>query len=482
MNPTDVAHLSPEEKRALLKRLLAERAATGAGDYPLSYGQRALWFLQQLQPENVAYNVSVAVRLRPGLDFAALQQAFDQLVVRHPALRTRFPERDGEPIQRVMPPSPVQIRVVDATGLSEEALFEAVNADYQRPFVLDEPLLAVSLYRRSDDDVLLINVHHMVFDAWSLQVCFEDLRALYDAALTGAAPQLPPLTARYQDFVASQATTLASAHGDALWQYWSAQLTPPSPSLEIAGTLPRPAMTTLRGASVPFTIDAEQTAALHAVAKQHQTTLYAVMLAALQITLRQFTGESDITIGTPVSLRSRSEWANVIGYFINMMPVRSHVPAEGSFRTHLAQVREVALGALAHQEFPFPLLVDRLKVRREPNRSPLFQVMLNVYVSPRTNELGKLFAPGEDTSIRFGGSMLTPYSVPQQEGQFELVIEVADSDGVLHGNLKYQTDLYTPATASQVIETYQGVLAAVAEDAGVEIAELDSLGRDDFVL
>jgi non-ribosomal peptide synthetase component F len=165
-----------------------------------------------------------------------------------------------------------------------------------------------------------------------------------------------------------------------------------------------------------------------------------------------------------------------------MMPVRGRVPAEGSFSAHLARVREAALGALAHQEFPFPLLVDRLKVRREPNRSPLFQVMLNVYVSPRTNELGKLFAPGGDASIRFGASTLTPYSVPQQEGQFEIVIEVADSDGVLHGNLKYQTDLYTPATAGQVIETYQGVLAAIAKDAGVGIAELDSLGRDDFVL
>lgn len=477
----DVSHLSPDAKRELLKRLMAERAATGTGDYALSQGQRALWFIQQFRPDSYAYSLPFALRMRPRVDLAALQTALDQLVARHACLRTIFPSRDGEPIQRVTPPAPVALTVIDATTWSEEALFERVMADVQAPFRLDEATMSVSLYRRADEDLFLFNVHHIVFDARSLQVYVADLAALYEAAQQGAASTLSTPPARYTDFVTWQTSYLESPAGEALWRYWSAQLTPPAAPLEIASATARPASVRLRGTYIPFSVARDDTAALYAIAHRHQTTLYAVMLAALRVTLQQVSGQRDLVVGTPVSLRSRPEWADIIGYFVNMVAVRGEVPRDGTFADLVTRTRDTVLGALQHQDFPFPTLVDRLKVPRETNRSPVFQVMLNVYVSRAGEPLARLLM-ADEAPLPFGSSRCTPYPIPQQEGQFELVVEATDAEGMLYGNLKYQTDVYSTETAQQIVEAYQAVLHAVATTADVPLAELETLGRDSFEL
>ena len=486
MNAATLASLSPEEKRALLRRLLAERAATGSGDYPLAYGQRALWFLQRLLPDSTAYNVAFSARIEPSVELEPFQRALDRLVARHPALRTVFPENDdGQPVQRVQPTAASPLRVVELSDASDKALYDAVVADYQTPFDLDDTLVAVRLYRRRGYDVLLVNVHHLVFDAWSLQIFFEDVRALYEAELTQRQAALSPLTAQYRDFLADQSRMLESERGKALWNYWQQTLEGIPATLEISTANPRSGALTMSGATLPFALSAEHSAALHALARQQRTTLYTVMLAAMHAMLHRFSGQSEIVVGTPVSLRSREDFQNVIGYFINMVPIRGSIRADEPFLELLARTRQNVLGALEHQEFPFPLLVDRLRIPRDTRWNPIFQTMLNVNLSPRGTELSRLFAPdGSDAApVRFGGSAMSPFPIPQQEGQFEIVIEMTDSDGVLHGNFKYQVDRFSDDAARELRDSFAATFATIAESPDARVSDLARLpSREDFEL
>ena len=238
----------------------------------------------------------------------------------------------------------------------------------------------------------------------------------------------------------------------------------------------------MRGATIPFALDSETSAGLHALSKRHITTLYTVMLAAMQVLLFEFSGESDIVIGTPVSLRSRPEWLDVIGYFINMLPMRTAVREDQPFSTHLGRARDTVLAALEHQEFPFPLLVDRLKLHRDSNRGPIFQAMLNVVASTRERELASLYTASGRDALPFGDTTFTSYLIPQQEDQFEIVIEMTEVDGVLHGNLKYQSDLYTHETARAMTASFVSILEAIVRTPDIHIAELTRLDRDTFEL
>jgi len=486
MNAASLDQLSPDEKRALLRRLLAERAASGAGDYSLAYGQRALWFLQRLLPDSSAYNVAFSARIEPAIELEPFRRALEKLVSRHPALRTVFPENDdGQALQRVRPSAATPLRVLELSDASDDELYDAVVADYQTPFDLDTGLVAVTLYRRRGYDVLLVNVHHLVFDAWSLQIFFEDLRAFYEAELTQQPPALSRLTAQYKDFVAEQSGMLESERGEALWDYWRKTLDGIPTTLDLSTANPRSGALTMGGATLPFVLTAEHSAALHALARQQRTTLYTVMLAAMQAMLHQFSGQSEIVVGTPVSMRSREDFQNVIGYFINMVPIRGSITADEPFLELLARTRQNVLGALEHQEFPFPLLVDRLRIQRDPRWNPIFQTMLNVNLSPRGTELSRLFAPDATAaeSVRFGESKMTPFPIPQQEGQFEIVIEMTDSDGVLHGNFKYQIDRFSDEAARELRDTFAAMLVAIAERPDACVADLAVVpSREDFEL
>jgi hypothetical protein len=376
---------------------------------------------------------------------------------------------------------PIHI-VALAQDIPDTDLEAMVTADYRRPFCLDTSLFAVTVYRRAGEDIVLINVHHLVFDAWSLQVIFQDLRTLYEAELRNIVPQLSPITATYNHFVEWQQQLIESAQGDDLWRYWANVLTPEPAPLELVASQPRPPVLGLHGASIPFSIEPTVSAGLNTLAKKHHTTLYTVMLATTQILLHQFSGQRDFTIGTPVSLRARQEWSNVVGYFINMLPMRGTIDTTIPFSEHLDRTRECALNALAHQDFPFPLMVDRLKTLREPNRSPIFQAMLNVNVTPKASELSRLFNPTENETVPFGDSELTPFPIPQQEGQFEIVIEIAEVDGTLYGALKYHTELLSADTADQMVSAYRALLETVVANPKVRIKGLEGATRDSFVL
>ncbi len=472
-------NLNLEEKRELLKKILEARSAKTNSAFPLSYGQRAIWFLQKLAPETFAYNLAFCPRFRPRLNEAALVQALGGLAERHASLRTIFLDGAGEPLQRVEPPAPVEFQSIGAPS-DEAALAAAIIADYQRPFPLSKPLFRVTLFRESESDLLLLTFHHLVLDARSVLILCDDLRVLYEAQLSGAAASLRPVTAQYRDFVSWQNAMLRSAEGDDMWGYWREKLTGILPPLELPSARPRPAVFRLLGQSIGFTIDASGAAQLRSLAQRYNTTFYVVMLSALRVLLYQFTGQRDLVIGSPVSARTRPEWAGVVGYFVNMLPLRTLLRPAVSFATLLEASREDAIAALARQDFPFPVIVERMKLHRDPARTPIFQVMLNVPSSQRQSSQSRVYGatqPGQT----FGGSAVEPYEIPQQEGQFELTIEIVESDSGLSGNLKFASDVLDRDMADRMLASLVAILKSAALRPEMPIEELLSLsGRDEI--
>ena len=350
------------------------------------------------------------------------------------------------------------------------------------PFALETRAFTATLVRSAHEDSLLLNMHHIIVDAWSLEVLFEDLHALYSAEHTGTPAQLRPIPARFSDFAASEAKLLASARGEALWEYWSRTLAGELPALDISSGEPDESSVALAGASIRFAFGPELSTAIHTVAKNHSTTLYTIVLVTTQLLLYRLGGQTDVVIGTPVALRAASEFADVVGYFVNTVPIRSTVNPDDTFAVLLSRAREQVIGALDHQDYPFSLLVDRLQVRRDSKRNPIFQVMLNVLVSTRSSTLWRLFAAGAKEVVSFGGSIVVPYAVPQQEGQFELTVEIIERDGVLSGNLHYQTALYSEERAMEIRDGFVALLAAAVANPAARVTDLDIPGREQFEL
>ena len=458
---------------------VAESDPTAASQpFPLSVGQKALWLAQQLAPDNCAYNLAFAARLSPPLQLEAFQGALDQLVVRQPMLRSVV--SSAELLQRILPPAPMPVQIVDISGCTDAEAHSLICRNHRQPFDLQRSLFRATVFRRQEQDILLLNVHHLVFDARSLQVVFAELRQMYEAGLHGAKSKLAPLAAQYKDYVDWQAAIIESPRGTALWEYWSRTLSGDLPILEIPVEGGLGPAESIEGAAAPFSISADVSASLRELARRNQTTLFTVLLAAMQVLLSRFSGQADVLIATPVSLRYRPEWSQVTGFFVNMLPLRGMTNPDEQFSRHLAHARETVLGALAHQEFPFPLMVERLRIRRRPDRTPVFQAVLNVFASPSTSDLAQLFHADQEATLRFGDSHLIPYAIPQQEGQFEVAVEVLDTGANLHCNLKYQTRFLNSARARDMIETYLGILACIGADPDVPIRALPRSERETF--
>lgn len=463
---TPLEALTPQQKRELLRRLLANKAAAGAPrEFPLSYHQLAMWFLHRMAPELASYNTALAVEASPPLDTAALGRALNALAERHTALRTVYPVTGDVTIQRVNDAAPVPVRVVDAAALSPGQIHQAVLEEYARPFDLGLSPLRVALFRAENRDVLLIVVHHIAFDAWSAGVVYRELRALYE---DGNAI-LPPLDAGYHDFVRWQREMVDSHEGEAHWRFWSQQLTGPQPELELPM---RKAMTGKRlfsGAAVPVVVDGVVYCRLKELIREHQTTVFSAVTAAYTALLHLASGQDSLIVGTPVSGRTRSEWELLVGDFINMLPLPVHFPPGLRASDHLATVTLAIRQALEHQDFPFPLMIERLRVRRDAGRSPLFQAVVNVHVARGGSDLMRLFRQGE--RMPFGGSTLRSYAIPQQEGQFDLGLELLDTGDALLGRLHYSEDAFERYAAEYLTRQFTAVLRQMVEAPGRLIGE-----------
>jgi amino acid adenylation domain-containing protein len=449
------------------------------GEYPLSYGQKSLWFLHRLAPESSAYNIPSAVRIEGELDVRLLREAFHLLTERHASLRTGFDVSKGEPVQRVRQHAELLFEEHDATAWDEATLRQHLSEAAHRPFNLStDSLLRLSLYKLSArEHVLLLVMHHIITDFWSLAILMDELRALYLAKKEQRPLRLEPLATQYTDYVDQQRRLLEGSEGERLRSYWEQQMARDIPVLDLPTSRTRPPNQTYHGASLALQLDADLTARLKKLAQEKNATLYMILLSAFLVLLHRYSGQEDILISTPTAGRARPEWSGLVGYFINTIVVRANISGSSTFNAILEHVRERVLAALTHQQYPFALLVERLGLARDPSRSPLAQVMFALQRAPQGRDpaLASWALNEAGAVMEMGDLKLESISLQRQVSQFDLTLMMAERNGSLIGALKYNTDLFDEAAVGQMAEQFQTLLRGVAEDVDRQVATLPLL-------
>ncbi len=473
-----LAGLSPAEKRALLAELLRKKASEPTEVGALSHGQRALWFLHRLTPESTAYHVAYVTRIRSRVDTAVLQRVFQALVDRHDSLRARFPMRSTGPVREVLREWQVPLEVVDVAGCDDTALDARVVAAHNRSFDLERgPVLRVSLFSRAiDDHVLLLTVHHIAVDGWSVGVLLEDFRRLYIAETTGAPADLPTRGADYATFVKWQAQMLSGPEGAEHRAHWQQRLGGALPVLDLPTDHPRPPARSLDGGTRHFVLPSELARSARDLARGARTTPFTLLLAVYQVLLARYTNQHDILVGTPMSGRSRSEFEGVVGYFANPVVLRGDLSGDPSFSAFLERLRRTVLDALSHQDFPFPLLVEALQPARDPSRTPVFDAAFDLQSFDRIGPMVGLLAssrPGARVDV--AGLTLETYGLRQQEGQFDLVLDMYEVDGQIGGLVRYNASLFDVETIDRLIGHYQRLLEGVIADPDLRLSALPLL-------
>jgi amino acid adenylation domain-containing protein len=469
-----LAGMDGKAKRELLARLLRESAGAANGAFELSLGQEALWFLHELAPESAAYSVAFCVRLRSDVNCERLERSIRTLLERHPMLRSTL-GLGTNGLQQCAGPVPEHpLEVVEAFNWSEEELPLQIDTFYRRPFDLTSgPLFRCTLFRRSDTrHVLLISAHHIVFDAWSLGIVLSDLASLYE----GADPDALPPTGSYADYVRWQRTTIESEEGQDAWRYWCSRLSNLS-SIDLPTDHRRPSAQRFRGATFDFTLPASVAMQIRALAQAENATTYTVLVTAFHAFLHRYTGAPEVPIGTPLIGRSRPEFENIVGYFVNPVVICAPIEPGATFRQHLAAMREVTIEAQRYGDFPFPEIVKRLRPARDPSRMPLFQVMLNLIKTAQVGVAGEVLQPHTSTGLRLGSLALEAYPLNQQEGQFDLDLTFLDTGSAMPASLKYSTDLYEAATIERMTGHFINMLSAAILAPDQPIAELPMLSE-----
>jgi amino acid adenylation domain-containing protein/FkbM family methyltransferase len=448
------------------------------GDFPLSAGQQSLWFMHQVAPLSTAYNIPVAVRVASEVDAAALRRAFQQLTDRHAMLRTTFSSSQGEPFQRVHKDFKVNFESEDASTWTEARQKERLAEEVSQVFDLEKgPLFRVKLFSRSPQDhVLLLVVHHIVADLWSLAALLEELGPLYSAK-DGRRPSLEPLRCQYTDHVRWEAERLAGPEGGRLSAYWERQLSGTATVLDLPSDRPRPRFQSFNGASLVFRIGPELTDKIKGAGRERNATLYMTLLAAFQALLHRYTGQEDFVIGSPTSGRSRMETAKVVGYFVNPLVMRARVSPAESFNTILSRARQTVIEALDHEDYPFPLLVKQLQPERDVSRSPVFQVLFALQKSHLLVDEGLAhFLMGtEGSSLKLGDLSLESMLLEKRVAQFDLSLLMTEIGEELFGTIEYNTDLFDEATVARMAEQFQVLIQSMVTDPDLHISRCEML-------
>ncbi|HEY1403290.1 MAG TPA: amino acid adenylation domain-containing protein, partial [Pyrinomonadaceae bacterium] len=457
-------------------KLAATQESETATLHPLSHGQQALWFLHQLAPESPAYNISAAVRVQARVEVPALRRAFQEIVNRHPSLRTTFTALDGEPVQDVLPNGELSFQELNASHWSEAVLDARLVEEANRPFDLESgELLRVSLYRRAADAyVLLLSVHHIVADFWSLAILMNELDALYTAERKGRPALLAPQTLQYTDYVRWQREMLAGAEGERLWQFWQEYLSGELPVLNLKTDHPRPQIQTYRGDSFSFKLDDNVRSKLKEIGQARGATLYMSLLAAFQVMLHRYTNQESLLVGSPTAGRSRAELAGIIGYFVNPVVLRSDLSGNPTFDEHLDRVRATVLSAFAHQEYPFPLLVERLQPERDAGRSPLVQVMFALQKAhlPAEEALAAFSLGETGARMMLGELPLESLALSERVAQFDLTLMMSEQADGLAASLQYNSDLFTRETIERMAGHFRTLVEGITANPQSRLSEL----------
>ncbi|HEX8619605.1 MAG TPA: amino acid adenylation domain-containing protein, partial [Thermoanaerobaculia bacterium] len=434
---------------------------------PLSFAQERLWFLHQLDPHSAGYNIPGAVTMRGALDLDQLERALNVIIARHESLRTLFPTHEGRPYQRILATMELRLQRFDLTGLaSGERAAEAARicrADATRPFDLaNGPLVRGLVIRLGEDEhIVMLNMHHIISDGWSLGVLTRELGAIVAAFREGRDAGLAPLPVQYADYSVWQRTWLEeSGVLEQQLAYWQQKLAGVPESLDLPTDHPRPAVQSFAGATHAFALDAQSTARLKHLAEEQGGTLYMVLLAAFNVLLHRYTGQTDLCIGSPIANRQYGETEGLIGMFVNTLALRNQIDADDSFDAFLARVRATALEAYAHQDAPFEKVVERLHLQRNMAVSPLFQVMVTL----QNVEAGAL------------DGRMQRYSLQSGISKFDLTAAFSETPDGLSASIEYSTALFEPQTIARMAEHFTALARVIAVTPDAKIRDLDFIG------
>ncbi|MFG6449831.1 condensation domain-containing protein, partial [Roseateles sp. BYS180W] len=443
----------------------------------LSYAQARLWFLAQLDEQSAAYHVGGALRLTGKLDRAALRGSFEALIARHESLRTVFrPVDGGLAEQQILADAPFSFVEVDVGSVPnsierEQAAAHEARHTHDQAFDLERgPLFRVGLIRLDDEDHLLVVVmHHIVSDGWSLKIIVDEFSTLYGALSKGLALPLhvlEPLSLHYADYAAWQRSWLEAGEKDRQLAYWTAQLGEDAPALQLPTDHPRGADTNWRAARHVFELPPALVEALGSVSHAQNLTPFMALLAGWQALLHRWTGQGDIRVGVPIANRQRDEIEGVVGFFVNTQVLRAQVGPQMTLSQLLAQVREAALGAQVHQDLPFEQLVEALQPERSLAHAPLFQVMFNHQRDDHR------------ALERLPGLTLAPWELPDAAAQFELTLDLHEQpDGRISAVLTYAAELFEPTTIERLGDHYLAMLQALAEHPEQALGEVELAGE-----
>ncbi|WP_310428749.1 non-ribosomal peptide synthetase [Chamaesiphon sp. VAR_48_metabat_135_sub] len=431
---------------------------------PLSFSQQRLWFLERLDPDAGAYHIPVLARLTGTLDLQALQQALDAIVAHHEVLRTNFSGTGDRLVQVIRPPRSVELLVLDfqvpAADLELRLQQEILHTfDLEKDLMLRGCVAQIS----PQEQILLVTIHHIAADGWSMGIFAAQLESLYQAYCDDRSPELPALPIQYADFTLWQRQWLQGEVFDSHLAYWQQQLAGAPPILSLPIDRPRPAIQTFTGSSVSFTVDRELIRSLTQLSRQAGVTLFMTLLAAFDILLYRYTGSEDLIVGVPVANRDRREIAESIGCFVNTLVLRGDLSGNPSFHELLERIERMAVGAYSHQDLPFDVLVDRLQPQRDLSYSPIFQVLFGFEedVEPRQIQLANLIT--------------SPYALPRQTAKFDLSLALEKQADSLVGIFTYNTDLFEAATIERMVGHFQTLLAAIVVAPQQSIASLPLL-------
>jgi amino acid adenylation domain-containing protein len=465
----DVAALSPAERRELLARLTAAPTDGAERSAPASFAQERLWFLDRFRPGGAIYNLPMAMRIAAALDVPALERAIREVALRHETLRTTFPARDGRPVQRVAPEPEVHLPIVDLRDLPveerEARAAQAAAEEGAAPFDLERgPLLRTRLLRLGQSEwALIVCMHHIIADGWSVAVFFREIQALYTAFAAGRRSPLLPPPIQYADYAARQRAELTGGALAGLLGWWREQLAGAPTLLDLPTDRPRPPVQSFRGGGVPCPVEPWTGEALRALAREEHATPFMVHLAAFALLLSRYTGQTDLLIGSPVAGRTRSELEGLIGFFVNTLVLRCELGEDPTFRGLVRRVRERTLGAFTHQDLPFEKLVEELQPERSPSHNPLFQVAFSYNNGPRAFDAGP----------SGGGGGLT-----HGTAKFDLMLFLSEQGQTVEGGFEYNADLFDPETVVRLAGHHRALLAGIAADPDRPLSRITLLSAE----
>ncbi|MEM7028583.1 MAG: amino acid adenylation domain-containing protein [Chloroflexota bacterium] len=470
--------LSDAKKALLKKRLQAKRnkattttgipRQTDEGPSPLSFSQERLWFLEYFQPDTAAFNLPHAIRMKGYLEFNLFQTALNMVVARHESLRTYFIKTDAGAQQVILPKLNIAISVIDLQEYAaEEQIVKAdayIERDADQPHdITQAPLFRMALIQlAADDQILIVNMHHIISDGWSMTIFTQELFQAYTALVSGEEPSFPELPIQYRDYAVWQRTWLHDNVFEQQLTYWRRQLAQAPAIQTLPSDKPRPEVQTFNTAKHPLHLSAGVTLALKAISQEAGATLYMTLLAGFKLVLSRYLGQTDIVVGTPMANRNRTEVENMIGFMLNTLILRTDLSGNPTFVELLRRIKDVAIGAYANQDIPFEKLVEDLGPERHLNYTPLFQNMFNFHNNPTPD-------------YTLPGLVLTPYGDRGEVEKFDLTFSLYEQNDQVKGHISYNTDLFEDDAMARLANHYQTMLAQIAQTPYQPIAQFSLL-------